>query len=121
MTARSRACRELPADPFLADEVPPVGPNIAEATEPAPKLVNAEELVLGASDVADSKNPYLLRLQLTQDDASVFRATSSRYDAEFDRAIANKKPGRLVLIQDNPKAPSRSRVDGDLHHARRQA
>ena len=104
------AAGELPANPFM----PPGGPVAAEplaAKAPAggapqlPKLARLDELVLGAANVEDGADPYKLRLQLAQLDASVARATSARFDAEFDPANRNRKPGRLVLIQDNPRAP----------------
>ncbi len=101
---------ELPADPFLREDGPSVetkteNDGIPKVAANAPKLARADELVIGAGDVNDASNPYRLRLQLDQTDASVYQATSSRYDAEFDSAARNRKPGRLVLIQDNPKAP----------------
>jgi len=99
---------ELPGNPFMSEE--PAKPEGSPADTKAPEASTVaraaeSELVLGANDVDDATNPYRLRLQLDQVDASVSKATSSRYDAEFDTANRNKKPGRLVLIQDNPKAP----------------
>ncbi len=101
---------ELPADPFLREDAPAAEPKTesdgaSKVAANIPKLARADELVIGAADVNDASSPYRLRLQLDQTDASVYQATSSRYDAEFDAAARNRKPGRLVLIQDNPKAP----------------
>ena len=97
---------ELPADPFQ----PAGGPEVAAApggpapADPAtPEEVPADQLVLGAVDPA-AASPFKLQLQLSQEDASVARATSSLYNGELDPNNPKKKPGRLVLIRDNPLA-----------------
>ncbi len=82
---------ELPADPF---SFPP---------EPAlrgPRRARASELVLG-SDRDESPSAYHLRLQLDQRGASVQRATSAKYDAEFDR-LAPDRDAKLDLIAEDP-------------------
>ncbi len=63
-----------------------------------------EELVLGASDVNDAADPYKLRLQLTRTTPRS-PARPRRGTTPSSTAARNQKPGRLVLIQDEPKAP----------------
>ncbi len=93
----------LPADPFLAE--PESTPAVVAAPDRGrPRFTDLVDI--GAVNVDDSKDPYLLRLTLDPRDASVLRATSSRYDAEFDPINRNKKPPRLSLIQPNPQAPN---------------
>ena len=106
----------LPKDVFM-----PPGGIMPEGTEapqarprddrPAVAKARMAELVLGAADVNDSSDPYRLRLQLDQDDASVRTATSARYDGEFNQQARNVKPGRLLLMQPNKDAP---RAPGSL-------
>lgn len=104
----------LPADPFMPPGgIMPEGAPAARAVPAAPATpgereiarARPDELVLGARDDADAASPYRLRLQLDQDDASVARATSTRFDAELDRRAKVAKPGRLTLIQPNAAAP----------------
>ena len=97
----------LPADPFMPETdlaaAEPV--SIPEPTV-APKPRFTDLVVIGATDADDSQNPYHLRLELDPRDASVFRATSSRFNAEFDPlGPRNQSPPRMALIQANPTAP----------------
>jgi YidC/Oxa1 family membrane protein insertase len=95
---------DLPDDVFARDQAPPPAPAanpVEPAPKPGPKKVNAAELVLGSDD-DESPGAYHLRLQLDQLGAAVARATSARYDAEFDPAAppnVGRSP-RLKLIDD---------------------
>ncbi len=92
---------ELPADPFHRE---PAAVAAAGPAKVGPKLARPDELVLG-SDEDGSPAAYHLKVQLRQRGAAVARATAAAFDAEFDRDKPGQKPGRLALIQENPKAP----------------
>ena len=97
----------LPADPFMPEDDLAVAeaPVVPEPTAP-PKARFTDFVTIGASEIADVQNPYHLRLELDPRDASVYRATSSRFNAEFDPlGPRNQTPPRIALIQANPKAP----------------
>ncbi len=90
---------ELPLDVFRTDRAIE-----DEANAPAPggpKLALAEELVLGQPGRA---SPYRLVVELAQAGATVARASSTRYDAEFDPVRRDLKPGPLALILDDPRS-----------------
>ena len=94
----------LPADPFMPEEDPAVAELPTPPAESKPR--STEFVAIGATDVEAPRNPYHLRLELDPRDASVYRATSSRFNAEFDPlGPRNQNPPRIALIQANPKAP----------------
>ena len=97
----------LPTDPFMPEEDSAIAEGSALPEPPAaPKPRFTEFVSIGASDVEDAQNPYHLRLELDPRDASVYRATSSRFNAEFDPlGPRNQTPPRIALIQPNEKAP----------------
>ncbi len=95
--AAAGARPELPADVFRTDRqiedeanAPPPG---------GPKFAQPAELVLGRPGAT---SPYRLVVELAQAGATVARASSTRFDAEFDPANRKAKPGPLDLILDDP-------------------
>ncbi len=94
---------ELPLDVFRTDRQID-----DEANAPAPggpPLALPDELVLGRVDAGPGLvSPYRLVVELAQKGATVAKASSTRFDAEFDPNNRKARPGPLALIVDDPRS-----------------